>query len=231
MFSREFNLIRAEFANLFTNMWNVFNTAQLQADKLKWFLQDYFPHLKSQLICASSTEDALEVVKEECSLIDITCLEVIVDHFNLLEAKKHIEDYKSKLNKFCDNISARHALKETFRVVTTPFPLKCETIEFVLPWEFKDDYALRDALRDVEDILTVSFERLAKIVQVFFSPADGHSITVTCTFPFILTTLLIAKAQETLELLRERGLVKLTIGHCVVFDKSKRDEVRNESIF
>ena len=169
-------------------------------------------------------------MREKCSLIDITCLEVIVDCFNLLEAKKYIEDYKSELNEFCNNISARLAIKETFEVVSTPSPLKCETIEFVLAWEFKDDYALKDALRDVKDILTVSFERLAKIVQVIVI-AEEHSITVTCTFPFLLTTLLIAKAQENLESLKKRGLIKLIIGHCVVFDKDKRDEVRNESIF
>ena len=98
-----------------------------------------------------------------------------MDSLNLLETKKYIENYKSKLNKFCNNTSAHLALKETFRVVTTPSPLKCETIEFILPWKFKDDYTLRDALRDVEDILTVSFERLTKIVQVIVI-TDRHSI-------------------------------------------------------
>ena len=230
MFSQEFNSMRAKFAIFFTKVRDVFNTAQLPADKLKRSLQDYNPHLKSLLIDTNSTDDVLDIVREKCSLIDINCLEVIVDCFNLLEAKKHIEDYKSKLNEFCDNISARLALKETFEVVTTPFPLKCETIEFLLAWEFKDNQALKDALTDVDDILTVSFERLAKYVKVNVI-VEEQSITVMCTFPFILTTLLIAKAQETLELLKKRGLIKLIIGHCVVFDKDKRDKVWNESIF
>lgn len=229
-FSWEFNSIRAEFTNFFTKVRDVFNIAQLPADKLKHSLQDYNPHIKSQLIDASSTDDILDIVREKCSLIDITCLEIIVNYFNLLEAKEHIESYKSELNEFCNKISAHLALKETFRVVTTPSPLKCETIEFLLAWEFKDNQALEDALRNIKDILTVSFEKLAKIVQVI-EIADRHSITVTCTFPFIQTTLLIAKAQETLESLKKRGLIKLIIGHCVVFDKDKRDEVRNESIF
>ena len=230
VFSQKFNSIRAAFAIFFTKVRDVFNAAQLPVDKLKRSLQDYNPRLMSQLTDANSIDDVLDIVRKKCSLINITCLEVIVDSFNLLEAKKHIEDYKNELNKFCDNISARLALAETFEVVSTSSPLKCETIEFVLDWEFEEDYALRDALRDVEDILTVSFERLAKIVQVKVF-VKVHSITVTCTFPFILTTLLIAKAQETLESLKERGLIKLIVGHCVVFDKYKRDEVRNESIF
>ena len=229
-FSREFNSIRKKFAIAFKRVRGVINTAKPLVDDLKRSLQDYNPYIKSQLIHVSSIDDVLDVVREKCSLIDITCLEVIVDYFELDEAKKHIEDYKSELNKFCDNISARLALKETFEVVTTPSPTKCETIEFVLPWEFEDDYVLRTALRDVKDILTVSFERLAKFVQVKVF-AKMYSITVMCTFPFILTTLLIAKAQETLELLKKRGLIKLIIGHCVVFDKDKRDKVWNESIF
>ena len=58
-------------------------------------------------------------------------------------------------------------------MITTLSPLKCQIVKVVLAWEFEEDYALREALKDVKDILTVSFERLAMIVKVIVIE-EGH---------------------------------------------------------
>ena len=91
---------------------------------------------------------------------------------------------------------------------------------FVLDWNAEEH-----TLEDVRDILAESFKRYAKHVQIKVIK-KVNSIAVICIFPLSLATLLIANAQETLELVKTKGLVRLNIGHCTIYDRHRRDEVR-----
>ena len=54
---------------------------------------------------------------------------------------------------------------------------------------------------------------------------EGRSIIVTCFFTLSLTTSIIARAMETLEQVKKKGLIQLIVGHCTIYDKHQRDKV------
>ena len=182
------------------------------------FFADSYPHLETEITHSKSIDDVLNVVRNHCTLINISCLEGIVERFDIKEAETHIQAYKDVVQSFCKETKASLCLEETFKESKSRSLLKCETAVFVLNWDPKDC-----TIEDIEDILSESFEGDVEIRYL----AKGNSIIVTCFFPLCLTTLLIARAQETLEIMKEKGLLQLTVGHCIIYDH-RRDKVRDE---
>ena len=210
--------MRKEYAIAFSNIREAINATPPPLDKLKQFLRDGYSYLKSQIAHSASIDDVLDVVNDHCTLINISCLEGIVTRFKIKEAETHIQAYKGVVQSFCKETKASLCLNETFKVTNTPSHLQCETAIFVLNWDPKDC-----TLEDIEDILSESVEGNVQIRVI----REGKSIIVTCFFPLSLTTLLIARAQETLESVKRRGLLQLTIGHCTIYDH-RRNKVRDE---
>ena len=103
-----------------------------------------------------------------------------------------------------------------FKVTRTPSLLKCETAIFVLDWD-----PTAYTLQDIQDIIAESVDENMHISVI----RKGNSIVVTCFFPLSITIVLIAKAQETLEKMKKKGLIQLTIGYCTIYDKHQRDKV------
>ena len=213
-----FGSIKREYAIAFSNIREAINITPPPLDKLKRFLRDGYSHLKSQIAHSNSIDDVLDVVNDHCTLINISCLEGIVTRFKIKEAETHIQTYKNFVQSFCKETKASLCLNESFKVTNTPALLQCETAVFVLNWNPKDC-----TIEDIEDILSESVEGNVQIRVI----REGKSIIVTCFFPLSLTTLLIVKAQETLESLKRRGLLQLTVGHCTIYDH-RRDKVRDE---
>ena len=213
-----FGSIKSEFAIAFSNIREAINTTPPPLDKLKRFLEDGYPHLESQIVHSESIDDILTVVRKHCTLINISCLEGIVKRFKIKEAETHIQTYKDIVQSFCQKTKASLCLDESFKITNTPSLLKCETVVFVLNWDPKDC-----TLKDIEDILSISLDINVEIRYI----QRGNSIIVTCFFPLNLTTLLIARAQETLEIMKEKGLLQLTVGHCTIYDH-RRDKVSDE---
>ena len=182
------------------------------------FFADTYPHLKSQIAHSKSINDVLDVVRDHCTLINISCLEGIVERFDIKEAKTHIQEYKNVVQSFCKETKASLCLNETFKENKSHSLHKCETAIFVLDWDPKGC-----TLEDIKDILAESVNGNVQIRVI----RENQSISVTCFFPLNLTTLLIARAQETVESVKTRGLLQLTLGHCVIYDH-RRDKVRNE---
>ena len=145
-------------------------------------------------------------------------MEGIVERFDIKKAKAEIQKYKDAVQSFCQNTKASLCLDEIFKVTRTPCLLKCETAVFVLDWDPNNS-----TLQQIRDILAESVEENAQIHVI----RKDQSISVTCSFPLILTTSLIARAQETLELVKRRGLIQLTVGHCTIYDHS-REKVRDD---
>ena len=213
-----FGSIKREFAIAFSNIREAINTTPPPLDKLKRFLEDGYPHLESQIVHSESIDEILTVVRKHCTLININCLEGIVERFKIKEAETHIQAYKDIVQSFCQKTKASLCLDENFKITNSPSLLKCETVVFVLNWDPKDC-----TLKDIEDILSISLDINVEIRYI----QKGNSIIVTCFFPLNLTTLLIARAQETLEMMKEKGLLHLTVGHCTIYDH-RRDKVRDE---
>ena len=213
-----FGSMKREYAIMLSNVREAITKKPPPLDKLKEYLKDGYSHLKSQIAHSNSIVDVLNVVNDHCTLININCLEGIVKRFKIKEAEIHIQMYKDVIQSFCKETKASLCLDESFKVTNTSFHLQCETADFVLNWDPKDC-----TLQDIEDILSESVEGNVQIRVI----REGQSIIVTCFFPLSLTALLITRAQETLESVKGRGLIQLTIGHCTIYDH-RRDKVRDE---
>ena len=216
---KKFNEIRGKCGRIFFNVRRAILNNPPPIKEIKILLQDCYTDLKSQLVHVNTIDEILDIVRDKCTLTDISYLETIVEELDIKEAKVHIQAYKMSIEAFCATVSVRLCLGENFRLSTTSSSLKCETATFILDWN-PDDYILDD----IRDVLSECFERLSKHVQINIIKKT-NSIAVICTFPFSLATLLIAKAQKTIDLMKKRELIKLTIGQCIVFVKNKRDEV------
>ena len=168
--------------------------------------------LKAKLSHCSSITKVLSVVEEECSLTDLNLLEALVEEFNVEEAEKHIEEYRRILKEFLENTPIAHCLKKKFDAVKTHPPLNCETITYVFDW--RPDERM---LNDITDILSEMSGKFVKIKYI----DTGHSIAVTCSFPYFLLGVLITRVMENLQFLIKNGLIKLTIGYWTIWEKEK----------
>ena len=216
-----FHTMRLKFGTTFNKIRNAIKQASVTVDDLSGFLRDCYPDLTHLLegSANNSIDDVLDIVKGKCTLIDVCVLEAIADRFNVIEAETYIRDYKDAIDEFCHTVTIRLCLDECLEVSKSS-PLKCETAKFVLEWDPD-----QTSLADIKNLLSVAFERLKKRVKVIIVN-EGNSITVTCSFPYSLLGPLIAKAQETLEFVKRKGLIRLSISYCVIYDKDKRDKVQ-----
>ena len=163
----------------------------------------------------------MELVEDKCTIINIFCLEAIVDHYNITEAKRYITEFKTTVDKFCEKVKTDICINQNFKA-TSSHHLTCETIEFVLEWK-TDEYTLSH----IKDLLSKAFKDMVKSVQVR-AIKEGNSIIVTCYAPQHMMDILLIRAEESLDVLKEMGMIQLTIGYHIFFDKRQRDEVRDE---
>ena len=191
-------------------------------EDLKKYLRICFRELKPELAIAESFDDVMELVQDKCTIINICCLEAIVNHYKITAAKQHIKEFKTAVDTFCEKIKTDICLKQNFKIASFSHQLTCETIEFVLEWE-TDKYTLRD----IKDLLSKAFGDMAKSVQVRVVN-DGNSIIVTCYAPLSLMEFLLTVAKRNLNVLKENGVIKLTFGYHTIYDKRQRDKVRDE---
>ena len=210
-----FGSIRKEFAIAFGYIREAIKKSQPPLDILKQFLRDGYSHLKPRIAHSNSIDDVLDVIIDDCTLINISCLESVVKRFDIKEAMAHIEAYKDVVQSFCKKMKGSLCLGESFKVTKIPSLLRCETAVFVLDWDPKGC-----TLEDIKDLLAESVEGIVEIRDI----RESKSIVITCFFPVTLTTLLIAKAQDTLQSMKKKGLLQLVVGHCIIYDH-RRDKV------
>ena len=222
--SPTFHSIRVKFGIAFNKIRSAIKESPLTSDDLKSFLNDCYSDLTPQLTHSNSNtiDGILDVVKDKCTLIDVCILEAIAERFDISKAESHIQAYNIEVDKFCQTVTTRLSLNESFEISKSS-PLKCETATFVLEWDPDEK-----TLADIKNLLSVAFGKLNRRVKIIILK-EGNSIILTCTFPYDLLSPLIAKAQDALELVKERGLIHLSIGICVIYDKHS-DEVRDKYI-
>ena len=214
--------MRVKFGNLIEAVAPVIAKGIPSLQELKRYLQRCFPGLKPQLAIAESFDDVMELVENKCTIINVCCLEAIVDHYNITEAKRHITEFKTAVDTFCEEVKLSVCCKESFKRILSSHPPTCETVEFVLEWK-TDEHTLND----IRDLLSKAFEDLVNNVQVRVI-MEGNSIIITCYAPHHMMDILLVTAKKNLGLLKERGLLKLTLGHDIIYDKHQRDKVRDE---
>ena len=96
------------------------------------------------------------IIKEKCTVTNIACLEKIVDHYNIENARPHITTYKSSVDKICVEFKDR-VLDVT--IVSTVF--KYESITFVLGWQQTHDDLTHN---DIDGLLWKTFGDMANTV-------------------------------------------------------------------
>ena len=213
--------MRVTFGNLIETVAPLIAKGVPSLEKLKKYLGRCFRELKPQLGKAKSFDHVMEIVENKCTIINVCCLEAIVDHYNITEAKQHITEFKTTLDAFCQKVKLSVCCKESFKRILSSHHLTCETIEFVLEWK-TDEHTLND----IRDLLSKAFEDLVSNVQIKVIN-EGNSIVVTCYAPHHMMDILLVTANENLDLLKEMGLLKLTIGYDIIYDKHQRDKVRD----
>uniref|UniRef100_A0A1X7U0U7 NACHT domain-containing protein n=1 Tax=Amphimedon queenslandica TaxID=400682 RepID=A0A1X7U0U7_AMPQE len=215
--SQDFDVLSAKFAKMFSSIRKVISKCPPPLEDLKTFIEDFNSDLEAELSAIKNLQGVMRLIRKNCSLINIVILEAVVEHFEIDDAQKYIDDYKREIDESCRNLSVDLCLNEPFDVVRASPPLKCETATYVLGWE-----ATEHKLKDVTDIVSKSSGKFVKLVDI----KSTHSITITCSFPHSLTGALIIKLSENLELLIKNGLMMLTVGYCTIWKKQKMQEIQ-----
>ena len=213
--------MKVTFGNLIETVAPLIAKGIPSLEKLKRYLGRCFRELKPQLAIAESFDDVMEIVEDKCTIINVCCLEAIVDQYNIIEAKQHIMQFKTAVDTFCKEVKLSVCCKESFKRISLSSQLICETIEFVLEWETD-----KHTLSDIKHLLTKAFEDIVNNIQVR-AINEGNSIIITCYAPQYMMDNLLMSAKENLSLLKEMGLTKLIIGYHTIYDKHQRDNVRD----
>ena len=219
-YQSDFDQMKVTFGNLLHTVAPIIAKCIPSLQELKTYLRRCFRELKPQLSIAKSFDDVMELVEEKCTIINVVCLEAIINTFDITEAKQHIKDYKIAVDKFCAEVRLSLCENQSF-LLRPSTHLKCETVEFVLEWE-PDDYSLSE----IRDLLQKAFKDMARRVQVR-AIRRGNSIIVTCYAPRNIISLLLKETEDNIRLLKKMGLLKLSIGNYIVWDGQKRDKARN----
>ena len=199
---------------------------------LKKYLQKHFDELRLPLEYTKSLKQFIFLVKYKDTIVDIDCIQAIVDYLDIEEVKDHIAAYKITMEEFYEETTLDFCCNESFNIASSSL-LKCETIEFVLEWEVS-----KHSLKDVRALLQESFQDMAKKVQVRCIKVDSNFVIVTCYAPGNIMDILQMEAGKNLDLLRKTGLTELKISYHIFFtaadkvlaDKEEEIEILQKKI-
>ena len=203
-YKRDFILLQESFGRMFDNVCETVKS-QVPVDDLKRYLCRTFSEFQIPFQDAVTTDDVMEAVRNESSLTDFAYFEAIANHFNLQQVKRSIRTYHSILDSFCQQTLNNHSYVRSFREDYPRYILSTDKITFKLQWKAKEK-----TLKDIRDVLQMSFQHLADRVQIVVI-GDG-SVVVVCCAPRYLMEELVRLASESVHMLAEMGVVKLTVG-------------------
>ena len=207
----EFTKIRTMFTDLIDDVAQAMKNS-VRYENLKRYVgrnKDLRPHLAH----CQNIDEIIELISDECSLINVELLEGVVKKYKVKEAESAILIYKNEIESFHEE--GRPLRQFLDQYLSSASPLQCETATILVHKEVKDY-----ELKDINVLMTVAFETLAPNVRVHVIK-EGNSFTITCSFPVLLSESLIATALDNIEPLIERGVKKLTIGYSTVYDHEK----------
>ena len=165
--------------------------------------------LKVEIDTCVEVDEVLLVIREHCSLLNIELLEVLVKDFNIESAKKAIQDYEAQLKIFTNRVKGKFCLEQKIALCSS---LKCETITVTV-----DKDVEQICFEDIGVLMKSAFQTLSSSIRVYVIRRD-NSFTITCSFSLTLSPSLISTALKNLKVLKEKGIIKLTIGYCTVYD-------------
>ena len=203
--------MKVTFGNLIHTVAPLIEAGIPSLRELKTYLRRCFRELRPQLSVAESFDDVMDLVQDTCTIINVCCLEAIVDQYNITEAKHHIEKFKTTVDEFCEKVKLSICCNQNLKIASSSCHLIYETIQFILEWK-ADNYTLND----IRGLLAKAFGNMAKSVQVR-AIKEGNSIIVTCYAPQDILDSLITVAKKNLDVLKAIGLSKLSISYQTIF--------------
>ena len=154
-YQRDFDQIKATFGRLFFTVAPLIAKRIPSLQELKTYLRMCFHELRPLLSIVESFDDVMDIVQDKCTIVNIDCLEVIVNHFNITEANHHITNYKAAVDSFCENVKADLCADLE---IDLPYP---GTIEFILEWNVDEHI-----LHCIQGLLSKAFCDMANEVIV-----------------------------------------------------------------
>ena len=186
---------------------------------LKNYLQRSYRELKPQLAHAKSSDDVITIIVEKYNIINVDCLEAVVDHLEVPEAKSHVSAYKKTVTMFCEEVSLNMCYNENFKTVSSSCLLTCETIQLTLEWK-----AHKHKLIDIQELLTKLFEDSHNRIYITDIREESF-IIVTCYTPQHMVSVLLMEVNENRQAVEDCDVIRLIIGYYTVCDKRKENEV------
>ena len=86
--------------------------------------------MKPQLAHVETVDDVLLLVIEKCSLINVSCLEAVINHYDIKRAKEELTHYMTAVDEFCEATTISQCVNEIFRL-SSSLLLSCDTVQFV----------------------------------------------------------------------------------------------------
>ena len=126
----EFDRINFKLGRMIFDVAPLINAEIPSLDHLKSYIRIICPELRPQLSLAKSFDDVAEIIRDNCSLTNISLLEDIVDKYLVTSATQLIEDFKSSIKEFGDKQVHTCNFKLKHRCL-----LKCNTIKFIVNWK------------------------------------------------------------------------------------------------
>ena len=214
-YKAEFDRMGDMLGTLIHNIVPLIEAAIPSVNDLKVYLGRCRRDLKPRLKIANSFDDVMEVIEDECSITDVALLETIVNKYSIQDAGDMILAYQTHLDEFCENKLTMFCNRQLKRLSSSL--LTCETIKFVLEWNPSEH-----SLSSIRALLRKTFkDNQVKVVVI----EEGNSIIVTCYAPHYLMESLLVTARDNVDMLKEMGLISLTIGYYTVYDEHAIDEV------
>ncbi|XP_019860013.1 PREDICTED: uncharacterized protein LOC109588286 [Amphimedon queenslandica] len=219
----EFSSLRCKFGSAFYAARCAIEKKNIDPLQMRMLLSDCFPH-KPEFANKSlkNTHDIVDIVKRNCNLIDINCLEVLVMHFDVSEAVDPLEAYKAEVQEFCKVL--RDELNESLEVVRSPRSLSRETIVLVL-----DQTPLTCTVGDVKDVVRKASGAHIEDVRIM-NISDSHSIAITCFVPMSLTGYVITTVLQNIKDFQSKGLRELILNDTIIWKiNDHRQEASTET--
>ena len=186
-------------------------------EEIKSFVEISFPELNDEVSQAASVQCIINVLVKKCNINDVSIVKAIAEHFKITRAASLILEYESKVKKVCSDISVQHSLTQKKQL---KYFNNYGALQLVLGWE-PDEHSFND----IQHLLEEAFKDLNKRIIVR-SIHKGNSILIICYGPHHLLAALFLEAQDNLTVLvKEFGLISLTIGQYTVYDKRIRYKV------
>ena len=214
-YQAEFDRMGDLLGTLIHNIVPLIEAAIPSVDDLKNYIRRCRSYLENQLDKAKTFDAVIRVIEGECSILNVSVLETIVNNYSIQDAGDMILAYQTHLDEFCENkltMFCNHQLKRLSSSLLT-----CETIKFVLEWNPNEH-----SLSNIRALLCKTFQdNQVNVVSI----KKGNSIIVTCYAPHYLMESLLVTARDNVDMLKEMGLISLTIGYYTVYDEHAIDEV------